>query len=362
MVQSKCFTTSLASNYHPNDSMRKNSLTNNSISRLNLIQDYWQLPEKSNDFKSSVENKISLIKIYEKLNSVKILKNNRESITTKIKSMFEPFISYNFYLKFKRYIPYIQRDHQISKQIEEFGVGDEEETTTKTTIVPLTEEIEDEIDEILQNSNQLLVSAYSINIHTKDIMTLDGCNWLNDAVIEFYLNLIVSRSQMNDKNCNRKKLYPTVYAFSTYFFTRLSNGSGPGRWSNKLDFFSYDILLIPIHHSNHWRLAVVDNEQHSIEYYDSLGNEFRYCIDLIFNFLQNESIKKKNTELDIEKWRLQYKIPNIPKQQNYYDCGVFVCKYAEYISRRASLTFTQEHIPAFRKLMMYEIIHQKLIV
>lgn len=86
---------------------------------------------------------------------------------------------------------------------------------------------------------------------------------------------------------------------------------------------------------------VVDNEQHSIEYYDSLGNEFRYCIDLIFNFLQNESIKKKNMELDIEKWRLQYKIPNIPKQQNYYDCGVFVCKYAEYISRRASLTFTQ---------------------
>ncbi|XP_075678451.1 uncharacterized protein LOC113797765 [Dermatophagoides pteronyssinus] len=403
MVQSKCFTTSLASNYHQNDSMRKNSLTNNSTSRLNLIQDYWQLPEKSNDFKSSVENKISLvyskntisptsqssssttlsksfsfsnkeksyidnddksnindIKIYEKLNSVKILKNNRESITTKIKSMFEPFISYNFYLKFKRYIPYIQRDHQISKQIEE--LGDEEEETTKTTIVPLTEEIEDEIDEILQNSNQLLVSAYSIHIHTKDIMTLDGCNWLNDAVIEFYLNLIVSRSQMNDKNCNRKKLYPTVYAFSTYFFTRLSNGSGPGRWSNKLDFFSYDILLIPIHHSNHWRLAVVDNEQHSIEYYDSLGNEFRYCIDLIFNFLQNESIKKKNTELDIEKWRLQYKIPNIPKQQNYYDCGVFVCKYAEYISRRASLTFTQKHIPAFRKLMMYEIIHQKLIV
>ena len=173
MVQSKCFTTSLASNYHPNDSMRKNSLTNNSTSRLNLIQDYWQLPEKSNDFKSSVENKISLvyskntisptsqssssttlsksfsfsnkeksyidnddksnindIKIYEKLNSVKILKNNRESITTKIKSMFEPFISYNFYLKFKRYIPYIQRDHQISKQIEE--LGDEEEETTKT--------------------------------------------------------------------------------------------------------------------------------------------------------------------------------------------------------------------------------------
>lgn len=86
---------------------------------------------------------------------------------------------------------------------------------------------------------------------------------------------------------------------------------------------------------------MVDNERQSIVYYDSLGNEFRYCIDLLTNFLQTESIKKKNIELDMNEWKLIYKIPDIPKQQNYYDCGVFACKYAEYISRRASLTFTQ---------------------
>ncbi|OTF76261.1 sentrin-specific protease 1-like protein [Euroglyphus maynei] len=217
LVQSKGFTTTTTTTVHQNDS-RKNSTSNINTSRLNMIQNYWNIPEKSNEFKSSVENKISLvyskpstpppssssmskssfmnneklivdnnksnmkdIQIYEKLNHVKIFKNDRETITTKIKSMFEPFIPYNFYYKFKRFIPYIQRDYQISDHVKQL------EDKEKETVVPLTEEIEDEIDEILNSPDQLLVSAYSINIHTKDIMTLEGCNWLNDAVCIFHI-------------------------------------------------------------------------------------------------------------------------------------------------------------------------------
>ena len=210
LVQSKGFATTLPTVHHDEIDSRKNSTSINT-SRLNMIQDYWKLPEKSNVFKSSVENKISLVynkstsstqlsplsqsnshnnklivdsnksnisdmQIYEKLNHVKIFKNDRETITSRIKSMFEPFIPYNFYYKFKRFIPYIQRDHEISDRVKQI------EDTETTVVVPLTEEIEDEIDEILNSPDQLLVSAYSINIHTKDILTLDGCNWLNDAV------------------------------------------------------------------------------------------------------------------------------------------------------------------------------------
>lgn len=32
---------------------------------------------------------------------------------------------------------------------------------------------------------------------------------------------------------------------------------------------------------------------------------------------------------------------DIPQQMNGSDCGMFACKYAEYITREAPITFTQ---------------------
>ena len=34
-------------------------------------------------------------------------------------------------------------------------------------------------------------------------------------------------------------------------------------------------------------------------------------------------------------------LQDIPKQRNGFDCGVFVCMYAEYVTRGAPLTFSQ---------------------
>lgn len=36
-----------------------------------------------------------------------------------------------------------------------------------------------------------------------------------------------------------------------------------------------------------------------------------------------------------------YFLQDIPQQMNGSDCGVFSCKYAEYLSRNASFTFSQ---------------------
>ena len=46
---------------------------------------------------------------------------------------------------------------------------------------------------------------------------------------------------------------------------------------------------------------------------------------------------------------------------NGSDCGMFACKFAEYLSRDARLTFTQEHMPYFRRRMVYEIVTKKLL-
>ena len=52
---------------------------------------------------------------------------------------------------------------------------------------------------------------------------------------------------------------------------------------------------------------------------------------------------------------------DIPEQLNGCDCGVFMLKYAEYMSREAEFSFTQHHMPYFRQQIVYEIISKKLL-
>ena len=43
-------------------------------------------------------------------------------------------------------------------------------------------------------------------------------------------------------------------------------------------------------------------------------------------------------------WTCEYSIANTPRQENGFDCGVFICMYAKLISEGAPLQFTQYQI------------------
>jgi sentrin-specific protease 1 len=98
---------------------------------------------------------------------------------------------------------------------------------------------------------EVFADEFGIKITRHDLRTLQGLNWLNDEVINFYINLIVRRSEMRND-------LPKVYAFNTFFLQNLeSKGyASVKRWTRKVDVFSYDILLVPVHLGNHWCLAV----------------------------------------------------------------------------------------------------------
>ncbi len=66
------------------------------------------------------------------------------------------------------------------------------------------------------------------------------------------------------------------------------------------------------------------------------------------------------TALDTSDWTLE-SVEKIPQQMNGSDCGMFACKYADYLTRRAAITFTQKDMPYFRRRMVYEIITQQLL-
>lgn len=57
---------------------------------------------------------------------------------------------------------------------------------------------------------------------------------------------------------SKEKGFPSVHAFNTFFFTKLKAAGYQAvkRWTKKVDVFSVDILLVPIHLGVHWCLAV----------------------------------------------------------------------------------------------------------
>ena len=85
-------------------------------------------------------------------------------------------------------------------------------------LLELTEDMEKEISNALGHGPQdeILSSAFKLRITRGDIQTLRNYHWLNDEVINFYMNLLVER--------NKRQGYPALYAFSTFFYPKLKSG------------------------------------------------------------------------------------------------------------------------------------------
>ena len=233
---------------------------------------------------------------------------------------------------------------------------EESESEEEAELPELTPEQESEIDQILSSPySQTLVDAHNIAITRKDLDTLRGLNWLNDEIINFYLQMIVARSKENDN-------WPNVYAMNTFFLPKLMKTGYDSikRWTRKIDIFSYDILLVPVHLDVHWCLAIINLKKKGVFFYDSMGSDKNDILKALLKYLQSEHKNKKNSDFDTSDFHLE-NVKEIPKQMNGSDCGMFTLKYAEYLSRNASITFTQEDMPYFRRRMVYEIVNNKVI-
>ncbi|KAL3088575.1 hypothetical protein niasHT_023193 [Heterodera trifolii] len=202
---------------------------------------------------------------------------------------------------------------------------------------------------------EVFVSGFDAKITRKDLLTLSNLEWLNDEVINFFLNLVVERNN-SDPNL------PKVFTFNTFFYQKLQkNGfTGVKRWTRKVDIFAHEILIIPIHLPNHWCMAIIDFRQKRLDYYDSLMGTNEKCLHNLRDYLEQESLDKRKRPFDSEGWIMECR-KDIPSQSNFSDCGMFSCLFAEYASRRAPITFTQKHISYFRERMCFEIYQKNLL-
>nr|XP_046180294.1 sentrin-specific protease 2-like isoform X3 [Oncorhynchus gorbuscha] len=208
-----------------------------------------------------------------------------------------------------------------------------------------------------RDPNLVLSSAFKLCITQRDLASLQEGSWLNDEVINFYLSLVMIHSSSAGQGLK-------VYSFSTFFFPKLHGGghSAVKRWTKAVDLFQYDIILVPLHLGVHWSLAVINFNSRTVRSYDSMGQRHDDICSLLLLYLREEHKARKNQDLDACKWTVgSLRASEIPQQKNGSDCGVFACKYADYIAQGRPLNFRQCHMPLFRKLMIWEILNQRLL-
>lgn len=255
-------------------------------------------------------------------------------------------------------VPSINSYMSIEEKLANYRKSDEKYFPLEPKKPELTPEMMQVIWEASKSQpmNEHLVDLDGVEVLRKDIQTLQGLNWLNDEIINAYMSLIVMRS--------KKMGYKKVYAFNTFFYPKLreSGYSTIRRWTRRVDIFSHDFIIVPVHLGNHWCLAIIDFTRREISYYDSMGGSSNGCCDILLDYLRDESNDKKKQDFDDENWRLVDKYhEGIPVQRNCSDCGVFACTYAEYVTRQAKLTFSQEDMPYFRKKMIYELMKKTIL-
>lgn len=226
--------------------------------------------------------------------------------------------------------------------------------------IPFTEEEKSIIDKAVNNGplSEILISKFNISISRRDIKTLIGEEWLNDQIINFYLNLLKERSEQNGTG-----VLPKVHVMNTFFipcFLR-SGYNAVRRWTRKIDIFSYDLIMIPVHVNEvHWCMAVIDFRNNKIQYYDPMRKENPNILDKLEEYLREESLDKRQVLFDTSVF-IKENISNAPLQENGSDCGVFSCIFAENVSRNCQPTFTQGQMPYLRQRMILEVVQGKLI-
>lgn len=232
----------------------------------------------------------------------------------------------------------------------------EKETEAEDWFVVLSPDMERMVDAALAPGydDDPLVEGFMFTLKRSDIATLSNLNWLNDEVINFFFNLLVERSNQQGKI--------KVHAFNSFFYPKLikSGYASLRRWTKKVDIFAMDLVLIPVHLGMHWCLAAIDFNKKCISYYDSLKGSNPQCLSALRAYLSDESKDKKKVAFDFSGWKTASP-KDIPEQLNGCDCGVFACKYAEYLSRGAPFDFDQTDMPYFRRRMVYEILTKKLL-
>ena len=217
----------------------------------------------------------------------------------------------------------------------------------------------------------------SLDIQVKDEKTLNDGVFLNDGIINFYLKIIEDEYTFGEDKSNNvlvmKSFFYNFIANQNNLNLAADNFSYPESCSyakTKINVFSYKTLIIPTCENYHWSLIIVNDidkmknifsesnlkafreEQNymglgiseppkeegdypEIFYLDSFYDISQRRMLIILKYLFYEYQKIYQIDVNMHNFLVKnyYKIecynPDVPKQDNTYDCGIFLLMYAE---------------------------------
>ena len=216
------------------------------------------------------------------------------------------------------------------------------------------EKVSPDVNILKGRSNEVL-SKHGLHLTRGDFRSLSGTNYLNDKIIDQYLQLLQKRSE-EDPNL------PRVHACTTYLYSQLKRfGLEEGcrrtvRWT-PADLLKKELIFFPIHHLDHWSLIIIETGSRTVHYFDSLEGSRR---NSSAPGIMKRYIEKQHQKMGEEAvYRVNIR-EDAPLQHNGVDCGVFVCQYAERVSRRSRMDFGQRDMGEARERMTEELLGGKI--
>lgn len=219
---------------------------------------------------------------------------------------------------------------------------------------------------------EIIASSSTDSVQRYSMHQLQPKKWLNDEIIHYFYLMLSKRDEyMCMKNPKRK----LSHFFKSFFFTKLFDEGATNRyvyrnvkrWSKNVhgkDIFMLDKIFFPCNISNvHWACVVIYIQDKRIQFYDSMGGDGMHYINGLMSYIKDEWNTQKGGKLpNIDDWELISCTKNIPRQENGFDCGVFACMFADFLSQNIPLTFSQEDIDEYRKRIAFSILKGVAIV
>ena len=200
-------------------------------------------------------------------------------------------------------------------------------------------------------------------VHTEEqgqtlLSCLDSNNWLNDEVINEFLKLV-------------NNLDSEAFIFTSFFHTAFREG-GFKRVKNyyrKYNLLNYRELYIPVHKNNHWFLIILNGTElvaiDPFNYPQSNAKEKKILLEKnkkahLRGLIQLEKTYFKPLFASRNKHftplSLRVRVPpEIPAQNNSWDCGVFLATIVKYMVLKKTFDFETKSMIDIRKAMKTEL-------
>ena len=213
--------------------------------------------------------------------------------------------------------------------------------------------------------SNIVLDCYGRHLTRKTLRCLSYQQLLNDDVVDLYFLLIQDRSNKNNNGVKFEHFFPVS------FMTLLLSEMGPYDDYERLedycegfDLFALKMLYFPVNiDDTHWALIIVDIKKRHIFWYDSLMSCSRTntYLSALSKYLKSMLKVSHQNYMDYmvdyskSPWnsyvRFKTKI-----QKNKYDCGVYMCMFADFVSDNVDYTtLCDNHMTYFRKHILLSL-------